>query len=84
MYIYNLDNYHNIHKKRKLDIITLSTTKHIATYIYKQVLNCASIPIIFNNMSVYNPINIDVSNICFWLIHEYYGIFDVAYTNRKK
>ncbi len=65
MYIYNLNDYHDIHEKKRLDTVTLFTAKHMITYICKQVLNCASIPIIFNNMSVYNPINIDVSNICF-------------------
>src|ERR1044072_6854321 len=56
----------------------------MATCISKQVLNCAQIPSVFNNVYVHNPANIDASNICFRLIHEYQGIFDVSYTNRKK
>ncbi|RHZ78266.1 hypothetical protein Glove_166g202 [Diversispora epigaea] len=63
LYIYNLDDYHNIHKKRCSDNITLSIAKHIATYICKQVFACALIPIVFNNISVYNPININANNI---------------------
>ncbi|PKC15877.1 hypothetical protein RhiirA5_407716 [Rhizophagus irregularis] len=31
LYIYNLNNYHDIHKKRRPDAITLSTAKHMAT-----------------------------------------------------
>ena len=84
MYIYNLDDYHDIYEKRRPNTVTLSTANHMATCICKQVLGCASIPIVFNNVSVHNPINIDASNICFRLIHEYHGIFDIAYTNRKK
>jgi hypothetical protein len=56
----------------------------MATCICKQVSGCAPIPIVFNDVSVHNPVNIDASNICFRLIHEYHGIFDIAYTNRKK
>ena len=84
MYVYNLDDYHDIHEKRRPDTVTLSTAKHMATCICKQVSACALIPIIFDNISVHNPANIDASNICFRLIHEYHEIFDIAYTNRKK
>ncbi|CAB4416350.1 unnamed protein product [Rhizophagus irregularis] len=84
LYVYNLDNYHDIHEKRKPDTVTLSTAKHMTTCICKQVSGCAPIPIIFNNVSVHNPVNINASNICFRLIQEYHGIFDIAYTNRKK
>ncbi|POG77971.1 hypothetical protein GLOIN_2v1814843 [Rhizophagus irregularis DAOM 181602=DAOM 197198] len=84
LYIYNLDDYHDIHEKRRPNTVTLSTVKHMATCICKQVSACASIPIVFNNTSVHNPKNIDASNICFRLINEYHGIFDIAYNNRKK
>ena len=79
-----MDDYHDIHEKRRPDTVTLSTTKHMATCVCKQVSTCAPIPIIFNNKSVHNPANIDASNVCFRLIHEYKGIFDISYTNRKK
>ncbi|RGB29633.1 hypothetical protein C1646_766398 [Rhizophagus diaphanus] len=59
LYIYNLVDYHDIHKKRRPNTVTLSTVKHMATCIFKQVSACASIPIIFNNTSVHNPKNID-------------------------
>ena len=84
MYIYNLDDYHNIHEKRRPDNITLSTAIHMATCVCKQVSACAPIPIVYENTSIHNPANIDASNICFRLINEYHGIFDIAYTNRKK
>jgi len=79
-----LDDYHDIHEKRRPDTVTLSTAKHMATCVCKQVKACAPIPIIFNNESVHNPANIDASNICFQLIHKYHGIFDISYSNRKK
>ncbi|RHZ53533.1 hypothetical protein Glove_441g50 [Diversispora epigaea] len=84
LYIYNLDDYHNIHEKRRPDTVTLSTAIHMATCICKQVSACAPIPIVFNNISIHNPMNIDASNICFRLINKYHGIFDISYTNRKK
>ena len=79
-----MDNYHDIHEKRKPDTVFLSTAKHMVTCICKQVLAYIPIPIIFNNVSIHNPVNINASNICFRLIHHYHGIFDITYTNRKK
>ena len=79
-----MDDYHDIHEKRRPDTIFLSTAKYMATCICKQVSACTPIPIIFNNIPIYNPVNIDASNICFRLINQYHEIFDVAYTNRKK
>ena len=84
MYVYNLDDYHDIYKKRRPDTVTLSTAKHMTTCICKQVSACASIPIVFNDTSIHNPANIDASNICFRLIHEYHGRFDISYTNCRK
>ncbi|GBB99541.1 hypothetical protein RclHR1_35530001, partial [Rhizophagus clarus] len=55
LYVYNLDDYYDIHEKRRPDTVTLSTTKHMVTCICKQVLGCASIPIVFNNVSIHNP-----------------------------
>ncbi|RHZ85463.1 hypothetical protein Glove_65g108 [Diversispora epigaea] len=69
---------------RRPDTVTLSTAIHMATCICKQVSACAPIPIVFNNISIHNPMNIDASNICFRLINKYHGIFDISYTNRKK
>jgi len=79
-----LDNYHDIHKKRKPNTTTLSTAKHMAICICKQVSACAPVPIIFNGSSIHNPVNIDASNICFRLINQYHGTFDTSYTNCKK
>ncbi|RHZ51139.1 hypothetical protein Glove_482g52 [Diversispora epigaea] len=59
LYIYNLDDYHDIHEKRKPDTVTLSIAKHMATCVCKKVKACAPIPIIFNNESVHNLANID-------------------------
>jgi hypothetical protein len=56
----------------------------MATCISKQIPTCAPIPIIHNNTSIHNPANIDASNICFRLIHQYHGKFDIAYTNCKR
>jgi hypothetical protein len=79
-----LDDYHNIHEKRRPNTTTLSTAKHMATCICKQVSACAPVPIIFNGSSIHNPVNIDASNICFRLINQYHGTFDTSYTNCKK
>ncbi|CAB4387157.1 unnamed protein product [Rhizophagus irregularis] len=50
---------------------------NIRKFLFEHVSSCAPIPIIFNNMSVHNLVNIDASN---KLIQEYHGIFDIAYT----
>ncbi|RHZ64789.1 hypothetical protein Glove_320g192 [Diversispora epigaea] len=62
LYVYNLDNYYNIHEKRRPNITALSTAKHMATYICKQVSACAPVPIIFNGSSIHNPVNIDAND----------------------
>ena len=79
-----MDDYHDIHEKRRPNTTTLSTAKHMATCICKQVSACAPVPIIFNGSSIHNPVNIDASNICFRLINQYHGTFDTSYTNCKK
>ncbi|CAG8752830.1 16409_t:CDS:2 [Rhizophagus irregularis] len=50
---------------------------NIRKFLSEHVSGCAPIPIIFNNVSVHNLVNIDASN---KLIQEYHGIFDIAYT----
>ena len=52
--LYNLDDYHDIHEKRRPDTVTLSTAKYMATCICKQVSACVPIPINFNNKSIHN------------------------------
>ena len=55
----------------------------MATFICKPVKLCAPIPLIFNNVNIHNPQNIDASNICFRLLHQYSGIFDISYRTRR-
>ncbi|RHZ85833.1 hypothetical protein Glove_59g65 [Diversispora epigaea] len=57
LYVYNLDDYHNIHEKRQCyqNNATLSAAKHIATCVCKQISACAPIPFTFNNIPLYNP-----------------------------
>lgn len=61
----------------------LSTAAHFATCISKEVPKCTPIPINHNGVSIHNPVNIDASLICFRLITQYHGIFDLSYTQRK-
>ena len=56
----------------------------MATCVCKQISACTPIPFTFNNISLHNPVNIDAPNICFRLIYQYKGIFDITYTNHKK
>jgi hypothetical protein len=78
-----LDNYYSIYKKKYLDNTTLSEAIHMTTYLSKKVKNCNQIPIIYNEISVYNPINVDWILICKNLINIYQKLLDMFYTTRK-
>src|SRR6266542_3366962 len=45
IFVYNLDDYHNIHGIRHPDTVFLSTAAHFVTCISKEISNCALIPI---------------------------------------
>ncbi|CAG8779533.1 21482_t:CDS:1, partial [Dentiscutata erythropus] len=63
--------------------VVLSAPIHFATCISKEILNCAPIPISYNGSLIHNPVNIDTSLVCFHLITQYCGIFDLSYMQRK-
>src|SRR5438874_1615258 len=75
--------YHDIHEKRRPDTVFLSTAAHFATCISKEASKCAPIPINHNGISIHNSANIDAPLICFRLITQYHGIFDLSYTQRR-
>ncbi|KAF0538416.1 hypothetical protein F8M41_007822 [Gigaspora margarita] len=49
----------------------------------KKIEQCGPVPVIFNGISVHNPVNIDASIICEQLINKYYGLFDLSYSQCK-
>ena len=75
-----MDDYHNIHEKRRPDTVSTSTAKHFATCVVKPVIGCVAVPCISNGISVHNPNNVEAPRICWYLLNKYTGIFDVAYT----
>jgi hypothetical protein len=81
--IYNIDDYHNIHKKQQPNNTSLSDAFHFATSICKKVEGSFPVPIIFNGVPVHNPNNIEASLICEKLIHKYQQYFDLSYVQRK-
>ncbi|CAG8812521.1 23036_t:CDS:2, partial [Dentiscutata erythropus] len=78
--IYNIDDYHNIHEKRRPDNTNLSGAAHLATSMCKKIQQCGPVLVNFNDVSVHNPVNIDASIICEQLINTYQGLFDLSYT----
>ena len=80
MHIYNIDDYHNIHEKRKPDTTSTSIAKHFVTYIIKPVTGCFAIPIVSNGISIHNPNNVEALRICWHLFNKYTRIFDIIYT----
>jgi hypothetical protein len=78
-----LDDYHNIHEKRRPDNTILSEAAHMATSVCKKVEQCAPVPVIYNGISVHNPCNIDWVLIRKQLIAHYQHLFDLSYTQRK-
>ncbi|RHZ88867.1 hypothetical protein Glove_21g43 [Diversispora epigaea] len=44
---------------------------------------CLKIPLVFNGVSVHNPNNIEAWRICWYLLNQYKGIFDITYMERQ-
>ncbi|PKK62500.1 hypothetical protein RhiirC2_790287 [Rhizophagus irregularis] len=42
---------------------------------------CPAVPLTFDSIFIYNPNNIEAPRICWYLLNNYTGIFDVLYTN---
>ena len=57
--------------------------KHFSTCVAKPVVECFSVPITFNGVSIHNPNNIEASRICWYLLNKYTGTFDITYTERR-
>ncbi|GBC39789.2 hypothetical protein GLOIN_2v1868106 [Rhizophagus irregularis DAOM 181602=DAOM 197198] len=83
LHIYNIDDYHDIHEKRRPDTVTTSTAKHFSTCVAKPVMECFAVPIVFNGVSVHNPNNVEAPRICWYLLNKYTGNFDITYTERQ-
>uniref|UniRef100_U9UZM9 Uncharacterized protein n=1 Tax=Rhizophagus irregularis (strain DAOM 181602 / DAOM 197198 / MUCL 43194) TaxID=747089 RepID=U9UZM9_RHIID len=84
LHIYNVDDYHAIHEKRRPDTVSTSVAKHFTTCVAKPVVECLAVPLTFNGISIHNPNNIEAPRICWYLLNKYTGIFDVSYTNLQE
>jgi hypothetical protein len=60
-----------------------SLTKYFATCIAKQVNLLITILANYNNISLFNSINIDTKNLCLNLKQKYSSLFDISYNNSK-
>ncbi|RHZ51729.1 hypothetical protein Glove_471g10 [Diversispora epigaea] len=78
-----IDNYHSIHENRRPNTVSTLTAKHFVTCVAKPIINCSSLPLMFNKMSIHNPANVEASRICWYLIHQYIGVFDRSYSECK-
>ncbi|RIB10180.1 hypothetical protein C2G38_2265416 [Gigaspora rosea] len=78
-YVYNIDDYHSIHENCRPDTTSTSTAKHFATCVAKPVFECPSVPLIFNGVSIHNPANVESPRICWYLLKQYSGVFDISY-----
>ncbi|CAG8677739.1 10505_t:CDS:2, partial [Gigaspora rosea] len=83
MHIFNIDDYHSIHSYKRSDIMALSNAHHMATCVAKKIKNCLPILAIFNNISFFNPQNIDASLINKYLLGKYNGNLDISYNAQK-
>ncbi|RIB24963.1 hypothetical protein C2G38_2241710 [Gigaspora rosea] len=82
-HVYNINDYHAIHKNRRPDTVSTSTANHFATCVAKLVIESYSVQLTFNRVSVYNPENVEASKICWYLLNVYIGAFDISYTDRQ-
>ncbi|RIB04568.1 hypothetical protein C2G38_2254302 [Gigaspora rosea] len=56
-HVYNVDDYHAIHKIRRPDTVSTSSAKHFVTCVAKPVIDSPSVPLIVNHISIHNPSN---------------------------
>ncbi len=59
-------------------MVSTSIAKHFATCVAKPV-KCLAVLIVFNKIFIRNPNNIEASRICWYLLNQYTGIFDITY-----
>ncbi|CAG8451143.1 1162_t:CDS:2 [Scutellospora calospora] len=83
LYIFNLDNFHSIHEIRRPDATFLYSVKHFATCTAKKVNLSLLILANYNNISLFNSVNIDAQNLCRYLKEKYSSLFDISYNNSK-
>ena len=82
-YTFNLDDYHSIHEIRRPNDTFLSSTKHFATCTAKKVNFSTPILANYNNIPLFNPVNIDANNLCKYLKQIYSSLFDRSYNYSK-
>ena len=83
LYTFNLDDYHSIHEIRRPNDTFLSSTKHFATCTAKKVNFSTPILANYNNVPLFNPVNIDANNLCKNLKQIYSSLFDRSYNYSK-
>ncbi|POG69366.1 hypothetical protein GLOIN_2v1777204 [Rhizophagus irregularis DAOM 181602=DAOM 197198] len=79
----NLNDYYNIYEKRKLVTIITLIAKHFSICVAKPVIECFTVPIVFNGVSIHNPNNVEAPRICWYLLNKYTKNFDITYTKHQ-
>ncbi|RIB26708.1 hypothetical protein C2G38_2162653 [Gigaspora rosea] len=83
-YVYNIDDYHSIHENRRPDTVSTSTASHFATCVAKPIIECPSVPLVFNGISIHNSANVEAPRICWYLLNQYARIFDLSYSDYQQ
>ncbi|CAJ0905749.1 14404_t:CDS:2, partial [Entrophospora sp. SA101] len=82
VHVVNIDDFHDIHEKRRPDTTSLSTVKHFASCVSKKV-EYPPVLAINNGIHVHNANNIEGNKIKGYLNTKYKGIFDISYNSHK-
>ncbi|CAG8473688.1 6456_t:CDS:2 [Scutellospora calospora] len=83
LYIFNLNNFYSIHEIYQLDTTFLSSVKHFVICIAKKINLLTSVLANYDNIFLFNPVNIDAENLCEYLSQKYSSLFDISYNNSK-
>ncbi|CAJ0630788.1 4860_t:CDS:2, partial [Entrophospora sp. SA101] len=83
LHVVNIDDFHDVHEKKRPDTTSLSTVKHFASCVSKKV-ECPPVLAINNGIHVHNPNNIEGNKIKDYLNTKYKEIFDISYSVRKR
>ncbi|PKC01607.1 hypothetical protein RhiirA5_426445 [Rhizophagus irregularis] len=66
---------------QKRNCLHIYNWQNISLLVTKPVVECPAVPLTFDSIFIYNPNNIEAPRICWYLLNNYTGIFDVLYTN---
>jgi hypothetical protein len=85
MFIFNIDDYHNIHRRNQLTLIQIHNIYHFATILLNTNSNISKIPFYsLDNISIHNSNGIDIELIIANINNNFMNKIGESYYKRKE